>query len=245
MSLSLGDNHVESLRNDNSEIGDLQYLIKLCDLNLSGNPLGLEDVRSILIQSLPSLKYFNNVKISIEERLTNTPFSRHTCISKTYLLQAKEVIGKEGVDSEDLLALYKNWDEQLTLLEGTMEQALKEMEEKIDCQIQKVLERTTREGIPSSTAINDEVILARNICDMISTTNSTFDETIGNMKALNAQTFQMLDENIQQNDGYEQVKLIMTQRTTLFKDQIASYLNAYESISMKHHRERMLSFKPK
>ena len=244
MSLSLGDNHIKSLRNDNSEIGDLKYLIKLRDLNLSGNPLGFEDVRSILIQSLPSLKYFNNVKISIEERLTNTPFSRHTCISKTYLLQAKEVIG-EGVDSEDLLALYKNWDEQLTLLEGTMEQALKEMEEKIDCQIQKVLERTTREGIPSSTAINDEVILARNICDMISTTNSTFDETIGNMKALNAQTFQMLDENIQQNDGYEQVKLIMTQRTTLFKDQIASYLNAYESISMKHHRERMLSFKPK
>lgn len=244
MSLSLGDNHIKSLRNDNSEIGELHHLIKLRDLNISGNRL-VEDARSTLIQSLPSLKYFNNVKISNEERLTNTLLPRHASISKTYLLQAKEVIGKEGVDSEDLLVLYKNWDEQLTLLEGTMEQALKEMEEKIDYQIQKVLERTTQEGIPSSTAINDEIILARNICDLISTTNSVFDETIGNMKALNAQTFQMLDENIQQNDGYEQVKLIMTQRTTLFKYQIASYLNAYESISMKHHRERMLSFKPK
>ena len=99
------------------------------------------------------------------------------------------------------------------------------------------------QGIPSATAINDEVILARNISDMISTTNSTFDETRGKIKALNAQTFQTLDENIQQN--YEKVKLIMTERTTLFEDQIASYLNAYESISMKHHRERMLSFKPK
>lgn len=245
MSLSLGDNHVESLRNDNSEIGDLQYLIKLRDLNLSGNPLGLEDVRSILIQSLPSLKYFNNVKISIEERLTNTPFSRYTCISKTYLLQAKEVIGKEGVDSEDLLALYKNWDEQLTLLEGTMEQALKEMEEKIDYQIHKVLERTTQEGIPSSIAINDEIILARNICDLISTTKSVFDETKGKIKALIAQTFQIFDKIIQENDVHDQVKLIMTQRTTLFEDQIASYLNTYESISMKHHRERILSFKPK
>lgn len=244
MSLSLGDNHIKSLRNDNSEIGELHHLIQLRDLNISGNRL-VEDARSTLIQSLPSLKFFNNVKISNEERLTNTLLPRHASRSKTYLLQAQEVIGKEGVDSEDLLALYKNWDEQLTLLEGTMEQSLKEMEEKIDYQIQKVLERTTQEGIPSSTAINDEIILARNICDLISTTNSVFDETRGKIKALNAQTFQIFDKIIQENDGHDQVKLIMTQRTTLFEDQIASYLNAYESISMKHHRERILSFKPK
>lgn len=243
LSLSLGDNHIKSLKNDNSEIGELHHLIKLRDLNMSGNHL-VEDARSTLIQSLPSLKYFNNVKISNEERLTNTLLPRHASRSKTYLLQAQEVMEKEGIESEDLLAQYKKWDEQLTLLESTMEQALKEMTEKIDNRIHRVMENMTQ-GIPSVTAINDEVILARNISDMISTTNSTFDETIGKITALNAQTFHTFDENIQQNDGYEQVELIMTQRTTLFKDQIASYLNAYESISMKHHRERMLSFKPK
>ena len=242
MSLSLGDNHIESLRNKNSEIGELHYLIKLRDLNLSGNHLA-EDVRSTLIQSLPSLQYFNNIKISNEERLTNTLFPRQANRSKVYLLQVQEVIGKEGLESEDLLAQYETWDEQFTLLESTMEQALKEMAEKLDDQIHKVLENTM--SILSSTAINDEVILARNICDMISTTNSTFDETRSKITALNSQTFQIFDENIRQNDGHYQVKLIMKQRTTLFEDQITSYLNAYEGISMKHHRERMLSFKPK